>query len=46
MSKEVIENYKRLKQSCKNKNNGLGVIDMSSVENIPDFKMTQGEKKK
>ena len=46
MSKEVIENYKRLKQSCKNKNNGLGVIDMLSVENIPDFKMTQGEKKK
>ena len=28
------------------KKNGLGVIDMSSVENIPDFKMTQGEKKK
>ena len=45
LRKYDIENYKVFKKSYMNENDGLIVIDMSSVENIPDSRMTQGENK-
>ena len=40
-----IENYKEIQKVYKNENNGHTIIDTSSVENIPNSNMNQGENK-
>ena len=42
LREEGIENYKAFKKAYMNENDELTVIDTSSVENIPDSRMTQG----
>ena len=45
LRKYGIENDKAFKEAYTNENNGLTMIETSSVENIPDSNMIQGENK-